>query len=176
MKKSSIYSIFIIASIILTFFWINTESLANFSLQLTAFLVIAFVIARHLHDDVNLRLSETIVSTICVLLITQSSGGLSSPFFFLNYFLLFELTFILLPSTSIILSLGLVLFYFYSFAITSFQDLLIILSLLFMTPISYFAGKMYQKVKIQNRELSSLSQKLNQLEREFTANPVTPIN
>lgn len=176
MKNSSLFSIFIISSVLLTFFWINTDYLANFSLQLTAFLVIAFVIIRHLHDNTSLRLSETVVSTICVLLITHASGGLKSPFFFLNYFLLFELSFILLPSTAIVLSLSLILFYFYSFAITSTLDLFIISSFIFMTPLAFISGKMYQKTKTQKKEIDSLSEKLKILEKEFSTNPITPVN
>jgi len=175
MKKSAVYSLFIVASVILTFFWINTDYLANFSLQLTAFLAVSLIFVRHLHKDENLRISETVVSTICVLLITHATGGFKSPFFFLNYFLLFELSLILLPSTAIVLSLSLVLFYFYSFAVVSVYDILIVFSFIFMTPLAYICGKLHQKVKTQKIEIGKLSEKLKSYKDQMTANPITPV-
>ena len=175
MKKSSLYSLFIVASIILCFLWTNNDYLANFSLQLTAFLAVSLILVRHLHKNESFRISETIISTICVLLITQATGGFKSPFFFLNYFLLFELSLILLPSTAIVLSLSLILFYYYSFAVTSVYDLLTISSFIFMTPVAYICGRLFQKVKNQKKEINNLSEKLKGLEEQIAANPIKPV-
>src|SRR3990172_8278595 len=77
--------------------WVTDTTLANFSLQLTAVLILVLIVSRHLHRPSQFRVVESVVSTICVLLITTATGGISSPFFFLNHFLLFELSLLLEP-------------------------------------------------------------------------------
>ena len=155
------HSLLLLFAIFLTFLWVNDEILANYSLQLTAFLLLAVLLIRHLHRSSAYKLAESTVSTISVLLITSATGGLSSPLFFLNHLLLFELSFLLEPSIPITLSIGLMVFYLYSHQVGgSPTQLLILFSFPVMTPLAYFFGKLYLKEENQKKEIRNLSQKL----------------
>jgi len=167
-KDSARHSLFLLFSLSLVFFWINNKNLANFSLQLTAGLVIFLVITHKIFEVKSFLLTESLVSTICVALITTATGGLSSPFFFLNHFLLFELSLLLAPSISIVLTLSLMIFYLFSNQVgPSFNNLVILLSFLFITPMAFLTGKIYQKVKNQRKEIKYLSRKVENLEYEI---------
>lgn len=153
MPQSAFHSLFLILALFLTFIWINTETLANYSLQLTAGLVIFLIISNKVFQNESFKLVESLVSTISVVLITSATGGLSSPFFFLNYFLLFELSLLLEPFASVSLSLGLITLYLFSNqAGPAATHLIILLSLLFMTPLAFFIGQIYERFKTYRKE------------------------
>jgi hypothetical protein len=110
---------------------------------------------------------ESVVSTIAVILITTATGGISSPFFFLNHFLLIELSLLLEPQVPIILSLGLIIFYLYSRQTDqSPMAFIALLSFPIMTPLAYYFGKIYRKEENQKRELKNLKAKVEELEDE----------
>ena len=139
------HSLFIILALALALIWINNPYLADYSLQLTAALVIFLVISHRIFTASPFILTEAIVSTISVVLIVSATGGFSSPFFFLNYFLLFELSLLLEEQISVSLTLALMVFYLYSHQLgPSINNLAILISFLFMTPMAYLTGKIYQ--------------------------------
>jgi len=159
----------LVIALLLTYFWINHAILSNFSLQLTAFLIIFLILAHRLLKTQNFLLTESVISGISVVLITASTGGLASPFFFLNHFLLFELSLLLEPSIVITLTLSLMTLYIFSHRVApSFHDLTLLLSFLFMTPIAYFTGNIYNRIKNQKKEIKVLSEKIENLEEELT--------
>lgn len=154
-------------AVVLTFLWVTDSLLANYTLQLTAVLVLALIASRHLHRPSRFRLVESIVSTICVLLVTTTTGGTSSPLFFLNHFLLFELSLILEPAIPMFLSLALITFYLFSHQVGEGSSLLPLLSFPFMTPLAYYFGLIYNKSVNQHRELKNLSRRVVDLEEEL---------
>src|SRR3990167_11255989 len=111
MTKPAWHSLILLASLVAVYFFANDSILANYILQLAAILIIILIVARHLHRPSSFRLAETVVSTIAVVLVTTATGGTGSPFFFLNHFLLFEISFLLEPVTAVSLAIGLILFY-----------------------------------------------------------------
>jgi len=103
-----------------------------------------------------------------VLLIVFATGGITSPLFFLNYFLLFELSLLLEPVIPLILSISLIGFYFFTDGVGgSPLRLLELVSFPFMTPLAFLFGKIYQKEENQKKEIKNLSKKIERLEEEL---------
>ena len=148
--------------------WVNIESLNYYSLQLTALLLLTLIISHHLLKPATFHLVESTVSTIAVLLVVTSTGGIASPFFFLNYFLLFELSLLLEPVIPLVLSGALVLFYLnFGQAGLSGISWLGLLAFPFITPLAFYFGQIYQKEKNQKKETHNLSKKIEKLEEEL---------
>lgn len=149
MKNSSLsHSVFLLISLFLTLIFLSRKELADYSLQLTAFLIVFLVISHKIFTLSSFLMVESIISTISIVLVTSTTGGLSSPFFFLNHFLLFELSLLLEPEVPVILTLGLMVFYLFSFQVgSSFNNLIYLSSFIFMTPLAFFAGNAYKVLK-----------------------------
>lgn len=159
MSRSSIYSTsLIILSLLLALLWVNSSDLAPFSLQLTAGLILFIVLSHKLFQTDYFVLTESAVSTMAVVLIVTATGGFTAPFFFLNYFLLFELSILLEPFVSIVITLALMLFYLFSNQLgSSLFNLTMLFSFIFMTPLAYYSGKFYRKLTQRSFQSNILS-------------------
>ncbi|MFN4212545.1 MAG: hypothetical protein ACK4FL_01110 [Microgenomates group bacterium] len=158
MPKEIIHSLILIAAIGLTFLFPKT-SLAAYDLQLAASLFIILFIAKKffIPKDVPSRLMESVIFTLIVMGIVNTTGGPASPFFFLIYFLLFSLTLLLEPVISITTTLTLIIFFLLTMPENqSLKNLLPIFSLAFLTPFALFLGEEYlqnEKLKMKNEKL-----------------------
>lgn len=156
MNKEIIHSIVLVFAIVLTFIFPKTH-LAQYDLQFSAILFIIFFIAKkYLPKSEKSRLLESVIFTLVILTIVNTTGGLTSPFFFLIYFLLFSLSLLLEPIISITTSFTLIIFYLLTLPENqSLKNLFPIFSLAFITPFSLFLGQQYlenQKLKAKNQK------------------------
>ncbi len=149
MSKEIAHALILVFAIVLTFIFPKTN-LANYDLQITAVLFIIlysvkrFIVAK----DIYSRLIESVVFTLVIMGIINSTGGLSSPFFFLIYFLLFSLSLILEPIISITTTVTLIIFFLLNLpANQDFKTLLPIISLAFITPFAMFMGSEHIKIR-----------------------------
>lgn len=166
--KAALHGLLLVISVILIFLWIGNDKLSYFSLQFTAILLLTLIITHHILKPPSYKLAESVISTMSVLLVTISTGGLSSPLFFLNNFLLFEMSLLLEPIIPLVLSVALILFYIFSAnAEQSLFSWLELLSFPVMTPLAVYLGNIYQKIQNQKKELHSLSEKIGDLEEEL---------
>jgi hypothetical protein len=181
-KKVLLHAFILIFVCIFLFFWSTNASLADYSLQLTAILLLSLLFSRRLMRPSVFKLVESVVSTMTVLLVVSATGGITSPLFFLNYFLLFELSLLLEPVIPLILSFFLIFFYLLSGEVgISPLYWVEFLAFPFMTPLAYLFGKIYQnQVKLglnqvrlglkeenQKKEIKNLSKKVEELEEEL---------
>ena len=167
-KNTALHAVLLILVLIFIFYWTNESFLSGYSLQLTAFLLLVLIITRRMVKPTTFRVVESLVSTAAVLLVVSASGGISSPLFFLNYFLLFELSFLLEPAVPLFLSAGLIFFYLSTGQVQeSTIRLMELLAFPFMTPLAYLFGKLYQKEENQKKEIRNLSKKVEELEEEL---------
>jgi len=151
LRTATVHSLILLAALFLTLLWVNNPLLADYSLQLTAALVI-FMVLSHKIFKTSFILTESIISAISVVLIVSATGGFSSPFFFLNYFLLFELSLLLEQEITVSATLALMVFYLYSHQLGSnMNNLVILISFIFMTPLAYLTGNIYQRLKFQKK-------------------------
>ena len=157
MSKEIVHALILIFAIVLTFIFPKTN-LANYDLQITAILfIILYSVKRFIvSKDIYSRLIESVIFTLIIMGIVNSTGGLNSPFFFLVYFLLFSLSLILEPIISITTTVTLIIFFLLNLpANQDFKTLLPIISLAFITPFAMFMGqeKMNnEKLKIKNEK------------------------
>lgn len=156
--SSLIYSLFLILAAGLSFFWLNQPALSLHTLQLIAFLILIYFLNNWVQPKKN-KLIPSLVLTMVVLLLVLSTGGLISPLFFLIYFLLFGLSLTLEPAVTVPLAAGLIIFFFIDNPSHSFDNLIPLLSLILITPLSLFFGKQYLKVLNQKGEIKFLKKK-----------------
>ncbi len=123
---------------------ISVSSLSNFIPQIIALVSTIFIFISLFKKHFSLHLIAFIIS-----LTVFYTSGLSSPFFFLIYFLLFTVAFQNPPT--ITLSLSLILILLLSQSLDSPESLIPLFSLLLITPLSWFIGKQYlDKTKVEN--------------------------
>jgi hypothetical protein len=120
----------------LTAYLISISSYSNFIPQIIALVSIIFIFISLFKKHFSLHLISFIIS-----LTIFYTNGLTSPFFFLVYFLLFTVAFQNPPTTTLSLSLTLILLL--SQSLDSPESLIPLLSLLLITPLSWFIGKQY---------------------------------
>jgi hypothetical protein len=156
-QKEIVHALILVFAIVLTFIFPKTN-LANYDLQITAVLFIIlysvkrFIVAKESYS----RLIESVVFTLVIMGIINSTGGLTSPFFFLIYFLLFSLSIILEPIISITTTITLIIFFLLGLpANQDFKTLMPIISLAFITPFAMFMGQEKvesEKLKVKNEK------------------------
>ncbi|KKP62909.1 MAG: hypothetical protein UR56_C0003G0016 [Candidatus Roizmanbacteria bacterium GW2011_GWC2_34_23] len=157
LSKEIAHALILIFTIVLTFILPKTN-LAQYDLQISAGLFILLYLAKKFIISKNIysRLIESVIFTLIIMGIVNSTGGLTSPFFFLIYFLLFSLTLILEPIISITTTITLIIFFLLSLpASQDFRTLMPIISLAFITPFAMFMGS----EKIKNEKLKVKSEK-----------------
>lgn len=158
LNKEIIHSLVLVFAIVLTFVFPKTN-LAGYDLQITAILfIILYLVKRFIvSKDFYSRLIESVVFTLIIMGIVNSTGGLTSPFFFLIYFLLFSLSLILEPIISITTTVTLIIFFLLNLpANQDFKTLMPIISLAFITPFAMFLGSEHienQKSKVKSQKL-----------------------
>jgi hypothetical protein len=158
MSKEVVHSVVLIFAIAFSFLFAKT-GLKEFDLQFSAGLfIILFVTKKYLiPQNPRSRLLESVVFTLITLIIVNTTGVVESPFFFLTYFLLFSLSLLLEPVIAITTSLALILFFLLTLPENqSFQSLVPVFSLAFLTPFALFLGQEHlinSKLKRQNSKL-----------------------
>jgi len=133
---TQLFSILLFLFSSLTAYLISVSSYSEFIPQIIAVIAIIFIFISLFKKHFSLHL---IAFIIC--LTVFYTQGFNSPFFFLIYFLLFTVAFQNPPS--ITLGLSLILILLLSQSLDSLTSLIPLLSLLLITPLSWFIGKQY---------------------------------
>ena len=93
------------------------------------------------------EITISILSALVLILIVDT-GGLTSPLFFLLYFIPFAICFVLLPETAIIYLGGMALLFLpTAFSGDVTNNIIKLGSIILITPLAYFFGKEYKIVK-----------------------------
>lgn len=109
------------------------------------------------------------ISTI-VLLMIEITGGIDSPIYFLNYFLLFGLPLISRPITALIFTASIILFYIPELVRNFNTDVLLrIGSILLLLPLSYFLSNELMKRQRENQILKEKARKIEEEAEELEA-------
>lgn len=171
MVKFLLHTLFLLIAVALAFFWTSNPHLSYYNLQLIAVFIVFFfvnqIIARHHRHKINLTI-DAVIFTVIILLLVISTGGLTSPLFFLIYFLMFGLSLLFEPLISF--SLAAVLMLFFLFTPTKEEPLkeaLQLFSLLLITPIAMFFGKQYLKVLQDEEKIKILEEEEEILEQQI---------
>jgi hypothetical protein len=159
MSKEITHALILIFTIVLTFILPQTN-LAQYNLQISAGLFIFLYLTKNLILSKNIysRLIESVIFTLIIMGIVNSTGGLTSPFFFLIHFLLFSLSIILEPIISITTTVTLIIFFLLNLPFNqSINTLMPIISLAFITPFAMFLGQ--EQIEAQKSKLKNQKQK-----------------
>lgn len=166
-KNNSLIEILYLSSTVLfIWFWTNNIVLSAYSLQLTAFLIIFYFVTRFflakksnsVHNNLFL---DTIVFTAILLLVLSATNGLASPLFFVIYFYLFAFALLFEPSTTIVVTIGLSLFFLNQ--LNSINSVLQLFSLLLFSPLAIYFGRQYLKLLQSQEKIKILVKKSRQL-------------
>lgn len=174
MSRFLLHSIFLIAAVVLVFVWTSHPGLSTYTLQLIALFVLAYFLnqfymrrKKQAFSKINLTL-DAVVFTMVVLLLVASTGGLTSPLFFLIYFLMFGLALLFEPAITLSLALAMVLFFLLKPTKESpLYEALQLLSLLLITPLAMFFGRQYLKVLESEEKIKILQEETEIMEEEI---------
>lgn len=149
--KVIIESFVIILTSIITFllFTIGSDDYIRISLiiSIMIFLItIAIKKKRGKKDLLEGTNWEIFLILTCILLLVASTGGITSPIFFLLYFLLFGITVMYEPIVIFVFVTGMI-FAFFQQAIANdiFSNMIRLGSLLLLSPLAYFFGTEFKK-------------------------------
>lgn len=146
-------------------FLISVSPLAGYGLQIVALMMIvyvgvSFLVRKHiLSTDVKVTL-DILVFALTVSLLIFTTGGFTSPVFFLSYFLLFGVTLLSSPITATAITITFALLFIVAPKADFWMDLLQMGSLLAIAPLSVLFGKQYLKVLRDKQIITGLSQKV----------------
>lgn len=142
-KRLVLHLSYLFLSVVIAFTWTRSPDLSYFNLQLVAFLVIIFFTKNLIFKNLQSKTIDIIILTLIVLLLVFSTGGAGSPLFFLLYFLLFGLSFLFEPSTTVVFSILLLIFL--APFVRTINEATSIFSLVLITPLALFFGQQYLK-------------------------------
>lgn len=158
-------SLLLLLSFVFVFVWQKTP-LSDYTIQALGFLIFLFLLLSARRKEFNLAnviskrdfLSIFTLNTL-ILLFIFSTGGLSSPLFFLLYFLGFGIAFVFEPTTVFIFILGAILV-FLAEALTGdiMGNFLRLGSLALISPLAFFFGREYRKGEKQAEQIEKTSQ------------------
>lgn len=174
MSRFLLHTVFLIAAVALVFVWTNIPPLSIYTLQLIAFFVIIYFFnqfyfrrKKRLFSKANLTI-DAVIFTLVVLLLIASTGGLTSPLFFLIYFLMFGLALLFDPFITISLAAAMIFFFLLQPSKEEpLAHLLQLLSLLLITPLAMFFGKQYLKLLEDEEKIKILQEEADILEKEI---------
>jgi len=142
---------------------------ANYDLQIVAVLFIAyFFLRKHFSMSPFLYLIEALIFIFIVLMTVFGTGGMTSPFFFLLYFLLFAVSLLLTGTISLVLTLLLVVLFLFSAPSGSVIDFVPVFSLPFIAPFAQYLGFLKTKYTSQRELLGQVEKKKAKLEQSKT--------
>ena len=159
-KKILIHNILVVLALGLAYFVAQT-SLSEYSLQISGILVaiymfISFLIRKRFLTYTSRVSFDVFVFSFAVSFLLFTTGGFTSPIFFLTYFLLFGIALLSAPATSIVAAVGFVILFILTPRSDYWAEILQIASLLSIAPISAMFGK-------QHLQIFQDSQKINVL-------------
>jgi len=145
-------------------FLISVSPFSAYGLQIAALMMAiyvgaSFLIRKHiLSTDLRVTLDVLVFSLTATLLIF-TTGGFTSPVFFLSYFLLFGVALFASPITATAITVTFALLFLVAPKQDFWLDLLQIGSLLAIAPLSIVFGKQYIKVLEDKKVITTLSQR-----------------
>ncbi len=171
MDKFLLHSLFLLTAVVLAFFWTSSPALSTYTLQLIAVFVLLFFanqfLARKKGRPENLTI-DAIIFTMIVLLLVCSTGGLTSPLFFLVYFLMFGLALLFEPLITFSLAAAMIIFFLLTPSKQEpLTEALQLFSLLLVTPLALFFGTQYLKLLESEEKIKILREESEIMEEQI---------
>jgi hypothetical protein len=166
-RKLIYHNLILLSVITFAFFW-SYGALKDSTIQLISLLTLIYIGFQILTKKTRLNYKAEIdltLLTLIVFLIVFYTGGLESQLFFLIYFLLFGISMLFEPITS--LTLALISSLFLALGVEDlWSNMFLFGSLFLITPLAIFFGTQYVELLRSNRKVSVLEHKGKALEEE----------
>ncbi|OGH14044.1 MAG: hypothetical protein A3H50_03300 [Candidatus Levybacteria bacterium RIFCSPLOWO2_02_FULL_37_10] len=154
-------SFLLLFSFALVFLW-QASPLSSYTLPIIGFLIVIYIVSSLAQTKKGKQISlggplgMFVLNTI-ILLFVFSTGGLSSGFFFLLYFVVFALVFVFEPYTIIAFAIGIVLT-FMPEAIKGdvVGNFIRLGSIILISPLAFFFGREYKKSGEQEETIETI--------------------
>lgn len=171
------HTLLLIFAAIGVFFWLSIPSLAASTLQLVALLVLLYLGTHWLRNHrptwfhhSSITVDITILTSMILLLVTET-GSLTSPFFFLCYFLLFGVAMLYEIEATLVLTTVFIVFFLLQpgsniSGPSGLNHLAQIISLVMITPLAIFTGHQFETSIEEKRANENLSRILNREETD----------
>lgn len=168
-------SLLLLFSFALVFLW-QASPLSSYTLPIIGFLIVIYVVSslattkRGKQISLGGPLGMFILNTI-ILLFVFSTGGLSSGFFFLLYFVVFALVFVFEPYTIIAFTIGIVLI-FIPEAIKgdAVGNFIRLGSIILISPLAFFFGREYKKSGEREDAIESIGKDVKEVIKKEKVN------
>ncbi|MCX6783237.1 MAG: hypothetical protein NTZ20_04625 [Candidatus Levybacteria bacterium] len=159
-------SICLIGSFIFVFIWQNTI-LSIYTIQIFGSLITIFILVsfkkKGLNPFNNIDNDEPFsIAILCIimLLLVFSTGGISSPLFFLLYFLIFSIAFVFEPPAVFIFAIGIFLIFLPDTLKNDvYGNAMRTGSILLVSPLGFFFGKEYSNQEEKNNIIDNIATK-----------------
>jgi len=166
------HSLLLTMSVLIAYVWTSSQFLADYNLQFVAFLIIGYFSTRLILKKAGGASVKTIsgldmtVLTLIIFTLIFSTGALSSPLFFLLYFLLFGLALLFEPGSSLFMVfISSFIFLLVPEKKDLFSELLQLASLFMIVPLALIFGKQYIKLMQSELEVKSLTKEEKKLNK-----------
>jgi len=165
---------FLPAATVILAFLISVSPLSSYGLQFSAFTVLVYIaisfLVRRSIVSVNTKVTvDVLVFSFATSLLLFTTGGFTSPLFFLSYFLLFGVSLLSSPTTSTVIAITFMLLFVISPKTEFWSEVLQAASLLAIAPISVLFGKQYLKILEDQRAISTLSGRVQKNKIDVTS-------
>jgi len=159
-KKVFIHSILVALALGLSYFIAKTP-LAEYSLQISGLLValymlISFLIRKKFLTAGSRVVFDIFIFSFAVSFLLFTTGGFTSPIFFLTYFLLFGMALLSAPVTSVVAALVFAILFVLTPRSDFWTEILQIVSLIAIAPISIMFGKQYIQILRDSQKIQVL--------------------
>ena len=132
------------------------------------YVAVSFLIRKKILSS-NVRITfDVLAFSLTISLLIFTTGGFSSPVFFLSYFLLFGVALFSSPITATAITVTFALLFIVAPKADFWIDLLQIGSLLAIAPLSVLFGKQYLKVLEDKKMITGLNQKVQRNKVDVT--------
>lgn len=163
-----LHTILLIASAAGIYFWLSLPTLSPYTLQLVAVLILLYLGSHWLRSHrpkwfhrSTITIDITLITSMILLLVTET-GTLTSPFFFLCYFLLFGVAMLYEIEATLALT-GVLIIFFMFIPGTNLSDLAHLselIALIMITPLAIFTGHQYESSLTEKQARIMLSKHL----------------
>lgn len=159
-KKVLLHSTLVILALAISYFIAKTP-LSEYSLQISGLLVaiymlISFLIRKKFLSAISRVTFDIFVFSFAASFLLFTTGGFTSPIFFLTYFLLFGVALLSGPITSIVAAVGFTILFILTPRTDYWAEILQIASLLSIAPISAMFGKQYIQILKDGQKIQVL--------------------
>ena len=168
------HSLLLTMSVLVAYVWTSSQFLSDYNLQFVAILIVGYFLIRFTlrkTGRVSVKTMSSLNMTILTLVIFTlifSTGALSSPLFFLLYFLLFGLALLFEPGSSLFMVfISSFIFLLIPEKKDLFSELLQLASLFMIVPLAYIFGKQYIKLMQSELEVRALATEEKNLNKKI---------